>query len=374
MSADQPERRRAADRRKGYDRRSSEIRRPLTPPWPEQRPQFLTRYLFWALGLAYFSLNPSSQIFPSPAFINLSYAIYVVLNTAFMIHARRHPDSQARWRAAMWVDIIFVSICFAGDRSSAIPPAFMAYLAVILGNGMRYSMKFFREAVGGSFIAGLIAMYLRYSGDLHVVNLGTAFVIMFGGIVILYSYSLMKRVEEGRERLEREGRIDPLTGLLNRRGLYEQAEPLFAALGRNITHLSVLFADVNKFKAINDRLGHQEGDVVLTQLAALLSNNIRGSDILARYGGDEFVLILPGSDLIHADVVARRLQKSVARWVTERGIDLSLSVGIAEAPRHGAHLDTVLHNVDKAMYRGKDRPGCIEQADDLPDMPPAVAT
>lgn len=359
-------RRRASDRRSGHDRRLLILRRELvSPPWTEQRTQFLTRYLFWFLGLAYYNLNPASQTVPSLFVVNAVFAAYGLLNTAFALHARRKPDVPARWRLAMVIDILFVSFCFVADHGASVPPAFMAYLAVILGNGMRYSMRFFREAVAASFVACPAALYLRYWGDLELANLGTAFVILFGGIIILYSYVLMRRVEEGRQRLEREGRVDALTGLLNRRGLHEKAEVLFTALERSDKRLVVLFADLNKFKSINDRLGHHTGDKVLSQLAVLLASAVRGSDILARYGGDEFVLILPESDLERGRLLAERLQENVARWVRENDVDLSLSIGIAEAPRHGRDLTTVMENVDRAMYRGKGQPGRIECADEL---------
>ncbi len=128
---------------------------------------------------------------------------------------------------------------------------------------------------------------------------------------------------------------------------------LFKALERNNKTLAVLFADLNKFKSINDRLGHRAGDQVLAQIAGLISHSVRKSDIAARYGGDEFVIVLPDSDLDKATVLAKRLQENLGSWARGNQFDLSMSIGIGEAPRHGHDLSSVLENVDKAMYRGK---------------------
>lgn len=349
-------RRRASDRRTGFDRRFAHHRRAVhaTPPWPEQRAQFLTRFLFWALGAAYFYYHaPFADSLPTPAAVAYVFVTYFILTALFMVHAYRVPQAPARWRAAMWIDIAFVSFCVVADRGPTITPALLAYLAVILGNGMRYSMHFFREAVVATFILGGGALFIRYADNVEGVNLATVFVLMFGAIIVLYSYSLMSRIEGVKQRLENEGRIDALTGLLNRRALFEKAEVLFDNLARSGKTVAVLFADLNKFKAINDQLGHRAGDRVLVQIAQILGRSTRKADIAARYGGDEFVLVLPDTDLAKANVLAARLQRNINEWVMQQPLDLSISIGIGEAPRHGADLTSVLENVDKAMYRGK---------------------
>lgn len=369
-----PQRRRASDRRTGFDRRFSfglsDGER--TPPWPEQRAQFVTRFLFWTLGVVYFHFNAADAVAPSFREIIFVFGFYIALTAAFMAHAYRKPYAPLRWRAAMWLDIAFVSFCVVADKSATVAPAFMAYLAVILGNGMRYSMRLFREAVLGTFVLALFALYIRYADYLEAINLATVFVLLFGGIVVLYSYALMGRIERAKQRLENEGRVDALTGLLNRRGLHEKAEVLFAALARTERGLAVLFADLNKFKAVNDQLGHRVGDRVLIQLSELLQRAVRRGDILARYGGDEFVLILPAADTAKAGILAQRLQTRLREWVREQPFELSISIGIAEAPRHGADLNTVLENVDKAMYRGKfatEDGGGIQYVDDASPNP-----
>jgi diguanylate cyclase (GGDEF)-like protein len=117
----------------------------------------------------------------------------------------------------------------------------------------------------------------------------------------------------------------------------------------------VLFADLDRFKAVNDNLGHHVGDRVLAEIARLIGQEVRASDVLARFGGDEFVLVLPETEMTHAQQVAQRLQDAVEQWAQEQAIDISLSVGLGHAPQHGQDLKSVLEHVDQAMYQDKAR-------------------
>lgn len=355
-------RRRTTDRRLSSERRSIGPRlqdlvgfnyqEALSATWEQQRLQFMVRYLIWALGLTYFNLGGPYPAWLSLPVINLVYLAYVLTISVYLAHARWYPQSVSRWRVAMWTDILFVSFSLVADPSP-VPPALLAYIMIVLGNGLRYGMRFFREAIIGSFIAGLLASYLHYADYVHTMNLATIWIILFGSIIILYSYSLMHKIDRVKQELETQGKVDSLTSLLNRRALSEKADVLFKSLERNNKTLAVLFADLNKFKAINDRLGHRTGDQVLAQIASLILHSVRKSDIAARYGGDEFVIVLPDSDLEKATILARRLQENLRSWAQGNQFDLSMSIGIGEAPRHGRDLDAVLENVDKAMYRGK---------------------
>lgn len=336
------------------------------PGWAEQRAQFFTRYLFWALGLAYFNLGSPPGRWPDLATINIGYSLYFLANSAFMMHAYYHARAPLRWRLAMWTDILFVSFSLVAD-TSPVPPALVAYIAVVLGNGMRYGMRFFREAVVGSIFLGGIAFYFYYTEHLRAINIGTLFLIIFGVIIILYAYALMDRIDRIRRQLEADRTNDALTGLLNRRALFEIADTLFRQLERGGKRLAVLFADVNKFKTINDTLGHSTGDRVLADIARVIAGSTRKSDITARYGGDEFVLILPESSAEKAAVLARRLQENLRTWAQTERIELSMSMGVGEAPRHGTDLRSVLDSVDKAMYRSKaaGESGGIQFVDDM---------
>jgi diguanylate cyclase (GGDEF)-like protein len=346
--------RRSNDSRTGGERRARRERREQEaagmrfPTWKEQSVQFLTRYLFVVLGVLFF--NFSGDFTPrwmSLQAINAAFALYLVVNTACLLHARRHPVSPARYRLAMWVDIALVSFSMLNDPYD-IPPSLLVFIMVVLGNGMRYGMRLFGEALTGCFAGAMLVLTLRSAG----LTPGVMFLNLFGGIILIYAYILMSRIESSRRQLEQSSTVDGLTGLMNRRALFEAAEGIFRKLGGS-GRLTVMFADLDKFKAVNDTHGHARGDEVLKQFSNIVRDSIRDADIAARYGGDEFVLVLTDTPLDLARQVAERIQAGVADWAQANGLDVSVTIGMGEAPTHGDSLATLLERVDQALYRSK---------------------
>lgn len=322
-------------------------------PWDDQRTQFLTRFLFWAMYLVYFNLGDvAPRLWPNLFVVNLVAVLYPLLTLGYLAHAWRHTHSPARWRLAMWTDLFMVSFAVLAD-GRIMSPTYLPYIMVILGNGMRYGLRFFAEAIIATFAMVCFILLLRFPQYLSSVSVSTGIFLAFFGIIILYSYSLMSRIEQARWKLEKESNLDHLTGLLNRRGLYEKSSKLFRGLDKGRHSVTVLFADLDGFKSINDTLGHPAGDKVLKEVAHMVGASMRSSDIAARFGGDEFVMVLPDCSLDDAKRVAERLQQAVAEWAGQAGITLSISIGLGQAPQHGHDLDSVLERVDSAMYRGK---------------------
>lgn len=354
--------RQSMERRSGVDRRDGPARRRPTSSWGDQRSQYLTRYLFFAFAIAYYDYgnyrSPSQLVI-----VDWLLGAYCLVISAFLLHARHRPIAPWRWRTAMWIDILIVSFLITADPDPM--PPFLIYTMIVLGNGMRYGMGLFREGVIASFACALVAFSVRYSHHFDA-SLPTAFLMLFNAILILYSYSLMNNVDQARRQLEAESRMDALTGLLNRRALHEHAEHLFSGVRRGNKKVAILFADLNKFKSINDQLGHTVGDRVLAEVGRLIRDSSRKSDLAARYGGDEFIVLLPDADLPKAQPLAQRLEERVAQWGRRNDIELGISIGIAEAPRHGHDLRSVLQSVDQAMYRGKADPsrGGIREVED----------
>ena len=354
------------DRREHSERRTAEDRRQEMlgakgtrfPGWQEQKVQFLTRYLFLVLGVVFFNYSGEfKSTWLSLAQLNVAFGLYFITNSFGFIHASRFPDSTPRYRTAMWIDVVLVATCVLHDPYS-IPPSLLVFIMVVLGNGMRYGMRLFGEALTGSFAGAMLALSLRNVGSAEGLTTGVLFLNLFGGIILIYAYILMSRIEASRRELERQNSLDTLTGLLNRRALFEVAPPMFERLGQGQS-LVVMFADLDKFKAVNDTYGHATGDVVLQEFAALLQSNMRATDIAARFGGDEFVLLLPNTSLEHARAVAERLRGQTAAMAAAKQIDLSISIGLGEAPTHGQDLAALLAQVDQAMYRCKSEGYCI---------------
>ncbi len=358
--------RRASDRSNPSERRSHNRRRSgewsgylRFPGWPEQKVQFLTRYLFLALGLVFFNFSSEFKaVWLTLPQLNAAFAVYFIVNSIGFAHARAHPDFALRYRVAMWIDVALASVCVVHDPYD-IPPSLLVFIMIVLGNGMRYGMRLFGEALTGSFAGAMLALSLRNVGTVQGISPGVVFLNLFGGIILIYAYVLMSRIEASRHKLEEQSSVDTLTGLMNRRALLERAQPLFERLGGDKT-LVVMFADLDKFKAVNDTYGHAAGDEVLRQFAGILRDCMRGSDIAARFGGDEFVLLLPDTCLAEAKKVVERLRAQTAAWSQRSKIDVSVSIGMGEAPADGRDLPTLLDHVDQAMYRSKTDPNCQE--------------
>lgn len=315
--------------------------------------QFLTRYLFLALGILFFNFTSGVQpAWTGLTFINSAFAAYFVLTSALFWHASRQHYSPLRYRIAMWVDILITSICVLNDPYP-IPPSLLVFIMVVLGNGMRYGMRLFREALIGCFGAAMLVLSLRYASGSTTLSPGLVFLNLFGGIILVYAYILMGRIEQSRTQLEQRSRIDTLTGLMNRRGLLDIANHLFEQLQPERDRLVVMFADLDKFKQINDTHGHAAGDEVLKRFAHILRDSLRGHDVAARLGGDEFVIILNGTGIEQAEDIARRIQDQVAHCSRRHSLDYSVTIGLGEAPTHGTTLSDLLAQVDRALYHAK---------------------
>src|SRR5947209_2551808 len=167
---------------------------------------------------------------------------------------------------------------------------------------------------------------------------------------------------------------DPLTGLTNRRGLEQQLGQLLAHAQRTDEMLSLLMFDVDHFKAINDTYGHETGDVVLVALAQRAREATRAQDVLGRFGGEEFVGILPGAGRDAALTAAERLRAHVAEapMATPSGaVDVTISVGVATTVpgKEAGHAD-LMAAADPSLYVPKHRGrNCVAHADGQPTAP-----
>ncbi len=170
-----------------------------------------------------------------------------------------------------------------------------------------------------------------------------------------------KRAEEERQRLieklDHQSRTDDLTGLLNRRALTESLQYEIERAGRYAADLSLLLCDIDDFKDINDSFGHDAGDRVLQAISAILKTIFRKTDIVGRYGGDEFMLILPETSLAGAESLAEKLRSSIEtadlRFPGKAKVRLNMSIGIAYLNDPQESMDSFVKRADENMYARK---------------------
>jgi diguanylate cyclase (GGDEF)-like protein/PAS domain S-box-containing protein len=168
-----------------------------------------------------------------------------------------------------------------------------------------------------------------------------------------------KKVERQNKQLHHLATRDALTGCLNRRAFFSEAELLFAQAAANGQPLACIMTDIDRFKSINDRFGHPVGDEVIKSVAAILGDGLREHDLLGRYGGEEFCIVLPDSSVEQAQRVAQRLREQVERKgnanvrASERPTVTS-SFGVAVLAAEDADLAALIERADQALYAAKE--------------------
>jgi diguanylate cyclase (GGDEF)-like protein/putative nucleotidyltransferase with HDIG domain len=188
--------------------------------------------------------------------------------------------------------------------------------------------------------AGVVAAWLMVMGTMAAIGALT-------GTLRARSDALIDMLEDRATR-------DELTGLPNRRGYHERIEQELARATRHDLPLSIVLADIDDFKSLNDRFGHRYGDRALRDFAELCSNELRGADLVCRVGGEEFAIVLPHVAEHDALVTAERLRRAVRDGLGDPdGRPLTASFGVASFPRHGSDPEILLDHADQAMYAAK---------------------
>jgi diguanylate cyclase (GGDEF)-like protein len=161
-----------------------------------------------------------------------------------------------------------------------------------------------------------------------------------------------------RDTLRREAIRDPLTDLYNRRYMEESLKREVQRAERNQTSVGIMMLDIDHFKIFNDTHGHKAGDAVLQALGALLRSNIRGGDIACRYGGEEFLLILPDANL---DVTRQRAEELLSQVralqipYQDMNFQVTVSIGVSVFSEHTVDMQQVISVADKALYQAKEQ-------------------
>jgi two-component system cell cycle response regulator len=203
-----------------------------------------------------------------------------------------------------------------------------------------------------------LGVYLSSAVLIGIVLFRQIFVLHETSTYATYTAHLNADLHQANALLERLSTTDLLTELPNQRALLDTLEQEAARARRNGRELSVLFFDADHFKRVNDTHGHNVGDVVLRELGGRVRGQLRGGDILGRYGGEEFLVLLPETALDEACEVAERVRRAVAvqplaAAIVPDGIPTTVSLGVATFPVDGATAGEVVERADQAMYWAK---------------------
>ena len=208
-------------------------------------------------------------------------------------------------------------------------------------------------------VSGFESQVRRRDGRLIWISENARAVHDDSGRLVCYEGTVedVTELREYKERIERQARLDDLTGLANRSLLRERLHEAVRNSNEDDSRFALVFVDLDRFKYINDSLGHHAGDELLCVMAQRLSACAPPGTTVARVGGDEFVLLVPGADQAAAAALTRRILRATGEVWHFKGGDFRVngSVGVALFPDHGRDPDTLLKNADAAMYLAKDQ-------------------
>ncbi len=214
-------------------------------------------------------------------------------------------------------------------------------------------------AVLGSVMVKAVLL-VGFKGRVDALGIAMAAIVpvLVATPLAAYLVGTIMRLERAEERLRRLATVDDLTQVFNRGHFMGLAADEVARARRHQIPLSILMLDVDRFKAINDTHGHLTGDRVLQALACCCARQIRHHDVLARFGGEEFVFLLPQTGAAEAAVLAERVRAAVERDRVACGgapVSFTVSIGVAAMNDWSMTLDEVIRAADQALYAAKAR-------------------
>jgi len=272
----------------------------------------------------------------------------VLLGAVLVMRPHLFPEWATPWFVALGTVLVTLSTQAAGVRETDNE---VFYLMAIL-----YSFYFLsrREAFLQLAVVAVAYGWLLLS-EITIEMAVARWVTTIGTLLVagLFVRTLNSRVEELVDELDSNARLDPLTGTLNRRGLDERLGIEISRARRTGEPLTALTVDLDGLKAINDRHGHGAGDEALELAAEVMADSLRDLDVLARTGGDEFVLLLPGCDPSTGLDIAENLLAEVRRRSERESWPVTVSVGVAAAPPLPLDPEALIVAGDSALYRAK---------------------
>jgi diguanylate cyclase (GGDEF)-like protein len=240
----------------------------------------------------------------------------------------------------------------------------LAILDYLTGVGINLSILYLVPVIfatwfisqhAGAFIAILSVVTWATLDSIGGVPYGPAIVtwnaLVRLGLFVIVLW-LVHTMKESRVREAALARTDSLTGVANGRSFSDRARFELASMRRNHTPLTMAYIDLDRFKHVNDTLGHAEGDRLLREVAGAIRSRLRATDMVARHGGDEFGVLFPGTDRAAAPAVLEALKEAVSETV-DGSWDVSCTIGAVTFDMAPESVDFMVRSADELMYRGK---------------------
>ncbi|WP_299430299.1 GGDEF domain-containing protein [uncultured Meiothermus sp.] len=307
------------------------------------------RILLWPMALGFLALQ--FYLWRNPHRIRLVWqislgmiALYEIFSlyyeAAYMLHQRDGITP-----AVLWFPMVYL----------------MAFVLLSRRQALRFSLVY----LGLGLLAGTIGIF--FSPPLGVSATNTALQFTLSNLAYVMLLYIFAHLRHHYAQMHQMAHTDALTNLTNRRAMQIKLDGELDRARRYNRPFAVLVADLDHFKRVNDTYGHSVGDQVLREASGRLQQHLRESDSLARWGGEEFLILAPETDLHQADHLAQRLLESI-RETPMSGVHITLSLGVAYY-RQGDTVAAILSRADEAMYRakaaGRNRVVLEEQLEDV---------
>lgn len=281
------------------------------------------------------------------------YAAFVLI-----FHYANFYQRETRWKIAVetWIMICFITwaVWYTGRLAS---PLLNCYLLVVITSALTLG-----KVTTLAEMALIAACYIFLGDDplrqyVSLRYVGALAAQLAPMLLVAYVTTMFSAdIRYGLNRAKLLSETDELTGLYNRRGFAIIVDRMFAQAVRYNRPVSALMIDMDRFKPLNDTHGHDAGDRMLKLVAKCIETELRHTDVLARYGGDEFVALLPETPPDSAFEVAGRIRTAVTQTPLDyngSSLPMSVSIGLASYPQDGRSIDAILARADRAMYSAK---------------------
>jgi diguanylate cyclase (GGDEF)-like protein len=322
------------------------------PTWAYDR---VVRIVSWVFILATSTIVAVTGLWPdtqSAIFVLLALAGIFVLVVHDLLPSNALGPAKFVVEGSVAITFATLLIVLTGQESS---PFFFVFPLIVGGAALVVSPPVTLALAAVATLGYLIAVTTGSTGPLSPTTIATVAINLTALILLAYVAMVIAREQRrARDAAIRLSTVDPLTSLYNRTYFFAAVEREIARSARSGRGFCLLMMDLDELKAVNDRHGHFIGDRVLRGVGDVIAEGVRRIDIAARYGGDEFVVLLPETEVTGAYVLAEKIRMGIAE-LTVPGTEVrsSMSVGVVSFPDDGRTSDELMISADQAMYASK---------------------